>query len=87
MIDSAGADANADGAGLCLDVAHWKMTEGNAVNFVGGTSSQHKTKQGGGGRDWVFHPGDGTISAKHHPHLVLGLSGPLPSGIFAPRGS
>merc|ERR1712100_707396 len=72
------------GRDLCLDVAHWKMEEGNTVNFVGGTTTKEPTKKGGGGRDWVANK-DGTISAKHHPHLVLGLSGPAPSGPFAPK--
>ena len=53
-------------------VAHWKMEAGTTVNFVGGTTQREKTKQGGGGRDWVIND-DGTIGAKHHPHLVLGL--------------
>ncbi|KAK3268842.1 hypothetical protein CYMTET_22676 [Cymbomonas tetramitiformis] len=56
---------------LVFDVAFWKMDLGNAVNFVGG-SSVRATKKGGGGRDWTLNP-DGTISAKHHPHLVLGV--------------
>ena len=72
------------GHDLCLDVAFWKMEEGNVVNFVGGTGCCTPTKMGGGGRDWVANK-DGTISAKHHPHLVLGLSGPVPSGPFAPK--
>lgn len=57
---------------LVLDVAFWKMDEGNVVNFVGGTNEDAKTKQGGGGRDWTLND-DGTISAKHHPHLCLGF--------------
>ena len=57
---------------LVLDVAHWKMKEGQPVNWVGGTSAKEKTKQDGGGRDWTIND-DGTISAKHHPHLVLGV--------------
>jgi hypothetical protein len=58
-------------ADLCFDVSHWKMEAGNTVNFVGG-SGRHKTRQGGGGRDWVLN-GDGTIAAKHRHNLVLGL--------------
>ena len=27
----------------------------NAVNFVGGTTQNEKTKQGGGGRDWTLN--------------------------------
>ena len=57
---------------LVLDVAHWKMKEGQPVNWVGGTSAKEKTKLDGGGRDWTINE-DGTISAKHHPHLVLGV--------------
>ena len=65
-------------ADLVLDVAYWKMEEGNTVNFVGGTpgfrGTGTRTKTGGGGRDWTIND-DGTISAKHHPHLVLGVRG------------
>ena len=57
---------------LVLDVAFWQMKEGNAVNFVGGDNKKGKTKLPGGGRDWKLN-NDGTISAKHHPHLVLGF--------------
>ena len=57
---------------LVFDVAYWQMHAENAVNFVGGTTQNEKTKQGGGGRDWVIN-GDGTVSAKHQQHLVLGL--------------
>lgn len=57
---------------LVLDVAFWRMDQGNVVNFVGGTSNENNTKKGGGGRDWLIND-DGTISAKHHPHLVLGV--------------
>ena len=57
---------------LVFDVAYWQMHAENAVNFVGGTTQNEKTKQGGGGCDWVIN-GDGTVSAKHHQHLVLGL--------------
>ena len=59
---------------LVLDVAFWRMEEGQVVNFVGGTNAKDKTMLGGGGRDWVIN-NDGTISAKHHPHLVLGTKG------------
>merc|ERR1711998_311832 len=59
---------------LVFDVSFWKMEVGNTVNFVGGTTAREKTKQGGGGRDWVINE-DGTIGAKHHPHLVLGMTG------------
>ena len=55
---------------LVFDVAFWNMSVGNAVN-VDGTSAKEKTKLGGGGRDWVIN--DGTIGAKHFPHLVLGI--------------
>lgn len=61
---------------LVFDVAFWIMREGNVVNFVGGTSTNHPTKLSGGGRDWVIND-DGTIAAKHHPHLVLGFKGCL----------
>ena len=61
-------------ADLCLDVAFWNMEIGNAVNFVGGTNENEKTKMGDGGRDWVIND-DGTIGSKHHPHLVLGIAG------------
>lgn len=57
---------------LVFDVAFWKMDEGNVVNYVGAGEGHVKTKQGGGGRDWTLND-DGTISAKHHPHLVLGF--------------
>jgi len=57
---------------LVLDVAFWKMHEGNTVNYVGGRDNDGPTKLGGGGRDWTLNS-DGTISAKHHPHLVLGF--------------
>ena len=57
---------------LVFDVSFWRMETGNTVNFVGGTTHNEKTKQGGGGRDWVIND-DGTVSAKHHQHLVLGL--------------
>ena len=56
---------------LVLDVAFWDMKEGTGVNFVGGVDFK-KTKVPGGGRDWKLND-DGTISAKHHPHLVLGF--------------
>lgn len=59
---------------MTLDVSFWKMVSGNTVNFVGGTTSKDKTKQPGGGRDWTLDK-DGTISAKHHPNLVLGIRG------------
>lgn len=59
---------------LVFDVAFWTMREGNIVNFVGGTSTADPTKKAGGGRDWTINA-DGTISAKHHPHLVLGFKG------------
>jgi len=57
---------------LVLDVAFWQMHEGNVVNYVGSGAEHEQTKQGGGGRDWTLNS-DGTISAKHHPHLVLGF--------------
>lgn len=57
---------------LVFDVAFWKMEEGNAVNYVGANHEGVQTKQGGGGRDWTLND-DGTISAKHHPHLVIGI--------------
>merc|ERR1712232_48061 len=61
------------GSDLVFDVAFWQMKEGTAVNFVGAGAGHVRTKQGGGGRDWTLN-NDGTISAKHHPHLVLGFS-------------
>lgn len=57
---------------LVLDVAFWKMHEGNVVNYVGAGADHARTKLGGGGRDWTLNS-DGTISAKHHPDLVLGI--------------
>lgn len=58
---------------LVLDVAFWRMDVGNAVNFVGGSGTGgHRTKLPGGGRSWAIND-DGTISSKHHPHLVLGV--------------
>ena len=58
---------------LVLDVAYWKMDVGNIVHFVGGSGQgEHRTKLGGGGRSWGVNA-DGTISPKHHPHLVLGV--------------
>jgi hypothetical protein len=60
-------------ADLVFDVSFWKMEPGNTVNFVGGTSTKAKTKQGGGGRDFVLNS-DGTISCKHRPDLVLGTN-------------
>lgn len=59
------------GKDLVLDVEFWKMNEGTTVNYVGG-DSVGRTKLAGGGRDWTLND-DGTISAKHHPHLVLGF--------------
>ena len=59
---------------LVFDVAFWNMQKGNVVNFVGGTSTTDPTKKAGGGRDWIIND-DGTISAKHHQHLVLGFKG------------
>ena len=56
---------------LVFDVSFWKMEVGNTVNFVGGTTANERTELEGGGRDWTLND-DGTISAKHHPHLVLG---------------
>ena len=58
---------------LVFDVDDWRMEVGRTVNFVGGTTDDEKTKQEGGGRDWIIND-DGTISAKHHPHLVLGMA-------------
>jgi len=60
------------GYDLVLDVEFWKMNEGTTVNYVGAGENRAKTKLGGGGRDWTLN-NDGTISAKHHPHLVLGF--------------
>jgi len=60
------------GKDLVFDVAFWQMKEGTPVNFVGAGAGHVHTKQGGGGRDWTLN-NDGTISAKHHPHLVLGF--------------
>jgi len=57
---------------LVLDVAFWQMHEGASVNFVGSRADHEQTKKGGGGRDWTLNS-DGTISAKHHPHLCLGF--------------
>merc|ERR1711862_1006722 len=58
---------------LVLDVAFWQMKENTPVNYVGAGRADAHTKLGGGGRDWILN-NDGTISAKHHPHFVLGLS-------------
>merc|ERR1711862_56657 len=58
---------------LVLDVAFWQMKENTPVNYVGAGRADAHTKLGGGGRDWTLN-NDGTISAKHHPHLVLGFS-------------
>ena len=60
---------------LVFDVAFWNMSVGTAVNFVGGTNAKAKTKLNGRGREWVIN-GDGTIGAKHFPHLVLGIQNP-----------
>ena len=58
---------------LVFDVAFWKMEVGTVVNFVGGSGGGgQRTKLPGGGRSWVINA-DGTISCKHHPHLVLGV--------------
>jgi len=57
---------------LVLDVAFWDMKVGTSVNYVGTGVDHAHTKLGGGGRDWTLNS-DGTISAKHHPHLVLGF--------------
>ena len=73
-----------DGDDLVFDVAHWRMEVGNAVNFVGGSTAKEVTKKGGGGRDWTIND-DGTISAKHHPHLVLGVQ--VPGMILVNRDS
>jgi hypothetical protein len=51
-------------ADLVFDVSFWKMEPGTTVNFVGGTSTKKKTKQGGGGRDFVLNS-DGTIACKY----------------------
>ena len=62
-------------ADLVFDVSYWKMECGNTVNFVGGATKKEKTKQSGGGRDWVLNS-DGTIGAMHRPDLVLGIALP-----------
>jgi hypothetical protein len=60
-------------ADLVLDISFAKMEEGNPVNYVGAkTGSSVKTKERGGGRDWIVND-DSTISAKHSPWLVLGM--------------
>ena len=41
--------------------AHIQMNANNAVNFVGGTTQNERTKQGGGGRDWVINGNVGVI--------------------------
>ena len=61
-------------AELVLDVSFWKMHQGNTVNFVGGPTA-NRTRLGGGGRDWTVRE-DGTIAARHSPHLVLGTRPP-----------
>jgi len=57
---------------LVFDVSFWKMEEGNTINYVGANHEGVQTRLGGGGRDWTLND-DGTISAKHHPHLVIGI--------------
>jgi len=47
------------------------MEVGTPIYYVGGNNTSEKTCKSGGGRDWTLNA-DGTISAKHHPHLVLG---------------
>ena len=61
-------------AELVLDVSFWKMHPGNTVNFVGGPTDD-RTRLSGGGRDWTVRE-DGTIAARHSPHLVLGTRAP-----------
>jgi len=61
-------------ADLVLDVSFWKFNSGTAVNFVGGNAG--RTRLEGGGRSWAVND-DGTISGKHHPHLVLGTHPPI----------
>jgi hypothetical protein len=61
-------------AELLLDVSFWKMHHGNTVNFVGGPTAD-RTRLSGGGRDWTVRE-DGTIAARHSPHLVLGTHPP-----------
>ena len=61
-------------AELVLDVSFWRMDRGNTVNFVGGPTAD-RTRLGGGGRDWTVRE-DGTIAARHSPHLVLGTRPP-----------
>jgi hypothetical protein len=68
---------------LVFDVSHGRMEVGITVNYVGGTSSWDRTKQGGANRDWTIND-DGTISAKHHPHLVLGMVGGVPPPAWEP---
>merc|ERR1712008_213983 len=73
---------------LVLDVAFGVLEIGSSINFVGGTGSQSKTKQSGGGRDWTINQ-DGTISAKHCPSLVLGIQIPRKewsSGVIPEHG-
>lgn len=52
-----------------LDVASWKIVEGQAVRFLkaldGSTFTNH------GGRDWIWNP-DGSVSPKLNKELVLG---------------
>ena len=59
---------------MVFDVVLWTMRKGNIVIFGGGTSTADPTKKAGGGHDLIIN-GDGTISTKHHPHLVLGFKG------------
>ena len=47
----------------------------NTHSGFSGDNAQNRTRLGGGGRDWTVRE-DGTIAARHSPHLVLGTRPP-----------
>jgi len=62
-------------AAKVLDITMWHYEEGNEVNFVGHVENRPESFMPGGGRSWTLND-DGTLSAMHAPHLVVGMEMP-----------